>query len=79
MNGLLDWGGSNYPGETFLSQHRGCLRSAEGWGSETAGLGGGASARPLPSRAPEAPPASHPGKLSLALPTDSPREGTAAF
>lgn len=77
MSGLLDWGGSNYPGETFLSPAR---RSRPGAPRARFGVEGGqgrGSAGPLPApprraRAPEVPPVSHQASCPLPWPLDSP-------
>lgn len=81
MNGLLDWGGSNYPGETFLSaaprSRPRAQRAGLGWGGggrggEDPGGGGDSSTSlPAPPRgALEAPPPlTPPAVLRLGLRT----------
>lgn len=72
MNGLLDWGGSNYPGETFLSPAPSSRQRAQRaeQGERQAGEGEGSLSGPSwvgPSWAS----ASHPASCPLSWPPDS--------
>lgn len=83
MNGLLDWGGSNYPGETFLSaaprSRPRAQRAGLGWGGggrggEDPGRGVGllqVPPRPSPRRYGGAS-ASHPASCPPPWPPDTP-------
>ena len=69
MNGLLDWGGSNYPGETFLSPApRSSPRAQRARAGEDAG--GGAGLRLVPPR-PSPPRCVGASRLSLRKPSSA--------
>ena len=78
MNGLLGWGGSDYPREAFLSPAPRLPPSGQRAGVGADAGGGRGSARSLPfppGCAPEAPPASRPASRPRPRPPDTPGRG----